>query len=56
MKLNYKKGLNSDKTDETKRKSVKRKQTKFFNGTFRKFLKTPKTLPETTTIWTPLTI
>ena len=33
------KGPNSDPTAETKQKSAKRKQTKFFNGTFRKFIK-----------------
>ena len=55
LKLKYKKDPNSDLTTETNKKSVKRKQTKFFNGTFRKFVKKQKTLPETTTIWTPLT-
>ena len=54
LKLKYKKGPNSDPTTETKKKSLKRKQTKFFNGTFRKFVKKPKTLPETTRTWTPL--
>ena len=54
LKLKYKKGPNSDPFTETKKKSVKRKQTKLFNGTFRKFVKKPKTLPYTTTIWTPL--
>ena len=39
LKLNYEKGSNSDPSTETKKKSVKRKQTKFFNGTFRKFVK-----------------
>ena len=39
LKLKYKQGPNSDPTTETKNKSVKRKQTKFFNGTFRKFIK-----------------
>ena len=38
LKLKYKKGSNSDPTDE-KKKASKRKQTKFFNGTFRKFIK-----------------
>ena len=39
LKLKYIKVPNSDATTETKNKSVKRKQTKFFNGTFRKFVK-----------------
>ena len=38
MKLKYKKGPNSDPTDE-KKKASKRKQTKFFNGTLKKFIK-----------------
>ena len=54
LKLKYKNDHNSDPTTETKKKSTNRKQTKFFNGTFRKFVKRQKTLPETTTtIWTP---
>ena len=48
LKLKYKKGPNSDSTTETKKKSTKRKQTNFFKETFRKFVKGPKTLPETT--------
>ena len=56
LNLKYKKGPNSDPTTETKMKSTKRKQTKFFNGIFRKFVKRPKTLPETAMIWTsPIT-
>ena len=55
MKLKYKKGPNSDPTGEKKKKASKRKQTKFFNGTFKKFIK-KQMLPETTTIWTPMTI
>ena len=39
MKLKCKKGPNSDLTAQKKKKSTKRKQTKFFNGTFRKFIK-----------------
>ena len=39
MKLKYKKGPNIDPTDEKKKKASKRKQTKFFNGTFKKFIK-----------------
>ena len=39
LKLKYKKGPNSDPSTETKKKSIKRKQTKIFNGTFRKFVK-----------------
>ena len=39
LKLKYKKGSNSDPTDEKMKKALKRKQTKFFNGTFRKFIK-----------------
>ena len=39
MKLKYKKGSNSDPTDEKKKKASKKKQTKFLNGTFRKFIK-----------------
>ena len=38
LKLKYKKGSNSDATDEKKKKASKRKQTKFFNSTFRKFI------------------
>ena len=38
MKLKYKRGPNSDPTDENKKKASKRKQTKFFNGTFAKFI------------------
>ena len=37
LKLKYKKGANSDTTDEKKKKASKRKQTKFFNGTLKKF-------------------
>ena len=49
LKLKYKKGSNSDPTTEPKKKI---KQTKYFNGTFRKLVKRQKTLPETTTmIW-----
>ena len=39
MKLKYKKGSNSDPTDEKKKKASKGKQTMFFNRTFRKFIK-----------------
>ena len=39
LKLKYKKGPNSDPTDEKKKKASERKQTKFFNGTFKKFIK-----------------
>ena len=39
LKLKYKKGSNSDPTDEKKKKASKRKQTKFFNSTFRKFIR-----------------
>ena len=39
LKLKYKKGSNSDTTDEKNKKASKRKQTKFFNGTFKKFIK-----------------
>ena len=39
LKLKYKKGPNSDTTAEKKNKKVKIKQTKFFNGIFRKFIK-----------------
>ena len=39
LKLKYKKGPNSDPTIERKKKSTKRTQTKFFNGTFRQFVK-----------------
>ena len=39
LKLKYKNGSNSDPTDEKKKKSWKRKQTKFFNGTLKKFVK-----------------
>ena len=35
LRLKYKKGPNSDWTDEKKKKASKRKQTKFFNGTFK---------------------
>ena len=38
LKLKYKKDPNSDPTAEMK-KLVKRKQTKFFNGTYKKFIK-----------------
>ena len=38
LKLKYKKGSNSDPTDEKKKTSM-RKRTKFFNGTSRKFIK-----------------
>ena len=38
LKLKYKKGANADPTDE-KKKASKRKQTKFFNANFRKFIK-----------------
>ena len=39
LKLKYKRGPNSNPTAEEKKKSTKRNQTKFFNGTFRKFIK-----------------
>ena len=39
LKLKYKKFPNYDRTTETKKKSTKRKQTKFFNETFRKFVR-----------------
>ena len=38
LKLKCNKGPNSDPTTEMKKKSTKRTQTKFFNGTFRKFV------------------
>ena len=38
-KLKYKKGFNSASTDEKKKKASKKKRTKFFNGTFRIFIK-----------------
>ena len=39
LKLKYKKGPNSDPTKEKKKKALKMKQTKFFNGTLKKFIK-----------------
>ena len=39
LKLKYKNGSNTDPTDEKKNKASKRKQTKFFNGTFEKIIK-----------------
>ena len=39
LKLKYKKGPNSDPTGEKKKKASKRKQAKFLNGTFKKFIK-----------------
>ena len=39
QKLKNKTAPNSDSLTETKKKSTKRKQTNFFNGTFRKFVK-----------------
>ena len=39
LKLKYKKGPNFDPTDEKNKKASKWKQTKFFNGTFKQFIK-----------------
>ena len=39
LKLKYKQGSNSDPTDEKKKKASKRKQTTFFNGIFKQFIK-----------------
>ena len=55
LKLKYKKDSNADETDEKKKKASKRKQTKLFYGTFRKFIKKQKTSLEILTTLIPLT-
>ena len=49
LKLKYKKGSNSEPTDEKKKKASKKKHTKFFNGTVREFIKKRKTFLEVMT-------
>ena len=39
LKLKYKNVANANPPDEKKKKASKRKQTKFINGTFKKFIK-----------------
>ena len=54
LKLKYKKGSNSDLTEEMKKKAVKRKQTKFFDGKLKQFIKRAEDIA--ITIYASLTV